>query len=610
MLRERKRLLNQAVELLQANNTQQAELVACQAYELAPKSPDVLNLMALVKLASGDNLQAEQYFRQSLDINPAQPRLLSKFGHFLMGLGRLESAEKYCRQAVELEPSFLDAQLKYIQCLSRQGRNEEAIVATRKAIEIIPDNVRLFTALGSLFKEIGSLDEAMTAYDKALSIDPDDFFALHNKGVALRMMQKPNKALACYDQILDRGKAIPALHLNRGCALYDAGRIDEAEEELAACIRLSPEYFDAHRTINKLYWEHGNDDKFLRSYEVCIDAVPQSIGLRMEYAVHLVQAAREDEAEQAIRKAMDDLGEHHSFLHTLGSLAAHAGDNESTKSYFRDAIRLAPEVPRYRIDMANRLIREGDYSGAMDHLDVAEKYIPDNQELWAYKGICWRLQGDDRYHWLNDYDRFVQAKIMDTPEGYDDFEHFMDELKTEIIGFHKTGRHPLDQSVRNGTQTTSFLLNAPIKVIQDYRLMLERVVREYLASLPDDPTHPFLRRKKRGFVFSGSWSVRLNSTGYHVNHIHPEGFLSGPTYIEVPSVVRSDDPGRGGWVKFGETCLDLGPDKEYVAKAVCPEPGLVAFFPSYVWHGTYPFESDEFRMTAPCDVMPMDLAGS
>ncbi len=598
-------LLQQASGQLEASNIQQAEQLAGQAHELAPKSPDVLHLMALVKIASGDNFGAEQFFEQSLNISPAQPQVLSKFGNFLMGLGRLESAESHYKQAVKLQPSFLEAVLNYVTCLSRQEKYEDAIVVANKAIATIPSNVRLYTALGTCLKEIGSIEDALIAYDKALSIAPNDFFALHNKGVALRMKQKPKEALECYDQLLSTGGKIPVLRMNRGCALYDAGRIGEAEHELRMAIGLNPDYLDAHRTLNKLYWEHGNDDKFLRSYEVCLDAVPQSEGLRMEYALHLVQAGREDEAKKVIEKAMAELGVHHSFLHGLGTLAGHAGDYETAKSYYHDAINLAPEMPRYRIDMANTLIRDDDYAGAMKHLEVAEKYIPDNQELWAYKGICWRLQGDDRYHWLNDYDRFVQAKVMDTPAGYDDLEHFMHELKTELIGLHITGRHPLDQSVRNGTQTTSVLLDLPNKVIQDYKLMLEKRVREYLADLPDDPTHPFLRRKKDGFTFSGSWSVRLKNGGYHVNHIHPEGWLSGPTYIEVPSVVRPDDPSKAGWVKFGETCLDLGPSKEYVAVAVCPEPGLIAFFPSYVWHGTYPFKSDEYRMTTPCDVMPI-----
>jgi hypothetical protein len=224
--------------------------------------------------------------------------------------------------------------------------------------------------------------------------------------------------------------------------------------------------------------------------------------------------------------------------------------------------------------------------------------------MWALKGLCWRFTGDDRDTWLNDYDRFVQAKVLDTPEGYDNFEHFMHDLRKALIAMHETVETPLDQSVRNGTQTPGRLLFQPVKEIMDYRVVLEKRIREYLGGLPDDPDHPFLCRKTSNFRFSGSWSVRLRSEGFHVNHVHPDGWFSGPTYMEVPESVRPDDPEKAGWVKFGETGMNLGPEREIIVKAVCPQDGLCAFFPSYVWHGTNPFHSDEHRMTTPCDVVP------
>ena len=72
----------------------------------------------------------------------------------------------------------------------------------------------------------------------------------------------------------------------------------------------------------------------------------------------------------------------------------------------------------------------------------------------------------------------------------------------------------------------------------------------------------------------------------------------------MPASITEDDPERQGWVKFGESGLDLGPEREIIAKAVRPVPGLVALFPSYTWHGTFRFYSDEYRMTAPFDGVP------
>jgi len=66
---------------------------------------------------------------------------------------------------------------------------------------------------------------------------------------------------------------------------------------------------------------------------------------------------------------------------------------------------------------------------------------------------------------------------------------------------------------------------------------------------------------------------------------------------------------QAGWIKFGETSLNLG-SGESVAKAIQPEAGKCVFFPSYFWHGTYPLESEEYRMTIPCDIDPIRSMGS
>ncbi|WP_414708827.1 putative 2OG-Fe(II) oxygenase, partial [Roseateles sp.] len=35
-----------------------------------------------------------------------------------------------------------------------------------------------------------------------------------------------------------------------------------------------------------------------------------------------------------------------------------------------------------------------------------------------------------------------------------------------------------------------------------------------------------------------------------------------------------------------------------------PRPGRLLLFPSYLWHGTLPFEDDAFRLTVAFDVVP------
>ena len=85
-----------------------------------------------------------------------------------------------------------------------------------------------------------------------------------------------------------------------------------------------------------------------------------------------------------------------------------------------------------------------------------------------------------------------------------------------------------------------------------------------------------------------------------MDHVHPRGWLSSACYIALPpaicSGVATDSgmPDRAGWLRFGRPGIPtdpaLAPDH-----FVRPEPGLLALFPAYVWHGVEPFVSDQPR---------------
>jgi len=129
---------------------------------------------------------------------------------------------------------------------------------------------------------------------------------------------------------------------------------------------------------------------------------------------------------------------------------------------------------------------------------------------------------------------------------------------------------------------------------------IEEAIDRYIAGLGAVPDHPFAARRSRGYAFSGSWSSRLKSGGFHINHLHPGGWISSCYYADVPAVV-SDDVRRQGWIKFGQPSFDVGLEPE---RAIQPVPGRLVLFPSYMWHGTIPFQDNSARATIAFDVVP------
>jgi hypothetical protein len=80
------------------------------------------------------------------------------------------------------------------------------------------------------------------------------------------------------------------------------------------------------------------------------------------------------------------------------------------------------------------------------------------------------------------------------------------------------------------------------------------------------------------------------------------GWISSAYYVSLPDEL-DDASRRQGWLKFGESHLDLGSGSgaEHFVK---PHVGHLVLFPSYFWHGTVPFESRDERLTIAFDVVP------
>jgi hypothetical protein len=96
--------------------------------------------------------------------------------------------------------------------------------------------------------------------------------------------------------------------------------------------------------------------------------------------------------------------------------------------------------------------------------------------------------------------------------------------------------------------------------------------------------------------------VRLHRSGYHTSHVHPRGWISSACYIELPDRMTTERSGEG-ILSFGAPGMITAPALP-AELSVRPEVGRLVLFPSYFWHGTLPFYSDQPRLTVAFDVVP------
>jgi hypothetical protein len=81
--------------------------------------------------------------------------------------------------------------------------------------------------------------------------------------------------------------------------------------------------------------------------------------------------------------------------------------------------------------------------------------------------------------------------------------------------------------------------------------------------------------------------------------------MSSAFYVSLPPAMQADTENAtpAGCLQLGQPLAELGLDLP-PRRVLQPRPGVLALFPSYVWHGTVPFEDREPRLTIAFDMQP------
>ena len=226
---------------------------------------------------------------------------------------------------------------------------------------------------------------------------------------------------------------------------------------------------------------------------------------------------------------------------------------------------------------------------------------PGDQSLWGWAATAARAVGDPLHEALCDYENMVGVYELEPPEGWAALDAFLDDLAAALRRMHVFRNHPSAQSLREGSQTLHLLTGSDEPAVQAFFRAVDKPIRQHIATLGAGGD-PVRSRNTGDYRIEGAWSVRLKPGGYHKDHFHPKGWLSSAFYVETPESAL-DSGEKQGWIRFGQPPLRSGPPlpaEHYVR----PKPGRLVLFPSYMWHGTVPFTTDESRMTIAFDAVP------
>ena len=562
---------------------------------------------AVRHLNDGNWPLARERLRQILCIDPAHAVAAYVHGVGEFRQGQWSAAEGLFRKALAAPSAPPQVSMYLAAALQAQGGNAEAASCLEQALTRAPDHLELRLRLAALLIRMARSAEAEELLRGAQPdrLSPAEHVAWsHTMGLALKHQRRHAQALQFLEAAHRAAPQDRQVALDLAVLLQHLRQYDAAANVLEQLLEREPLDMEAHLQLNELLYRQGGDDAFLRSYDRAAVRAPQAASILAAKGRFLLKAARAAEAlavfERALRLQPSDAG----ALAGRGRALEALGEMEQAGAAHEASVLAHADNPDSSIDAAAFLLRRGQPQRAKALLRRALSARPADQAALSLLCLCHRALGEMREEaWLAGYEELVVFHDLPPPAGYRSMLEFNRDLAAYLEPLHDDKREHFTQTLRGGTRLYDEVFNNGHALVERLRTAIDAAVAGYIARLRPDPSHPFLARRAQRFLYVSSWSSRLLDRGFHLNHVHPQGWISSAYYVSVPEVCR-DQRRREGWLKFGEPTADFGdlfPPRRYIQ----PVPGRLVLFPSYLWHGTVPFESPQPRITIAFDAAPL-----
>ncbi|MFC0865301.1 tetratricopeptide repeat protein [Sphaerimonospora cavernae] len=206
----------------------------------------------LFELGRVDDAVAD--YETAMRMSPPLPEAYYNRAEVRLAEGELERARADLDHVLELDPGYLDAYVNRAGLLEMLGEHEAARRDVAAGLALDPGNAHLHGVLGQLEAVTGRFTEARAAYDAALRADPRLASVWANRAILRYETGDAAGAVEDLTRAVTLGRSEEdgaALYFNRGTALMDLGRVDEAGRDFRRAHALAPDDPDIRLALER-----------------------------------------------------------------------------------------------------------------------------------------------------------------------------------------------------------------------------------------------------------------------------------------------------------------------------------------------------------------------
>jgi len=566
---------------------------------------NALQLLGMLAYKAADYQKSIDYMLQSLKHNAKQPNTENNIGNAFKRISDYKESRLHYEKAIQLEERYQDAWNNLISLLVEVEEYVEALFLAKKANRLFGHSKRLLILCAQANRGLLQYEEAIGLLQSVLQSQPDDVSAKLELGKTYYSKGQYETAIKQYCELINEGVSEFAIWHNLGNAYSSLSRFDEAIDAYQNSINLNPSYAQSYKNITELKWEMGDHQNLFTHYKKAFELSLDDEELQLDYLEQVIRLGLNKEALTIV----EVLAKSNSLNARFISLSSRAykvnGDIKKAFEIEKIILTFKDVTIESRLSFVETALQNNEFVVAQQELVKVLQLEPENQFALALSHTGARLAPTLFDNAILLANKFILEYTIVPPNGFDSIVDYCQALDEYLQTLHKGKCQPLDQTLHFGVQTRGNLFddNNPLithlvsefeKYVQEAKVRIQEISEKYNICLyqgfsSQQPTY-----------FSGSWSVKLNSMGYHSNHVHPMGWLSSAFYITLPSEIQSEQK-KAGWFQVGVPNIELQ-SKLMPTRYIQPEVGKLIMFPSFLWHGTVPFEEQSYRLSIAYDI--------
>ena len=454
-------------------------------------------------------------------------------------------------------------------------------------------NTKILNILGISLIHEKSYDKAIDVFEKIAAINPKDNNVKINLGNLYRLTGQFELALKFFDNYQKTNKKSYQVYYNLALTHIELGNNELAKKNFSLSLDCAPS--DDTNLINQIceYYiktliDSGQNDT---AFEVCnhlIIKFPKSYILYWRLANLSTWSNKEEKAQNFYKKAMDIEPYNQALKFDFAIWCKKNGKNN-------DAIEILKglDLSQARAHYILTLFQLGKNSEFQEQLTKAcFDYKGNRLVANLSKYVSYLNNQVDQYPFCEDPFSFIYTNNIGNEELLNNVLY-----KIDSIALNSTNQKLL----KNGFQSSGNLFQIESSEINQLKEIILNEIGIYKSHFSQGNEY-FIENWPKNSTLK-SWYINLKEGGTLDYHIHPDGWVSGTVYLEVPKTENDIE----GSIQFGFNNANYKFLEGLPTKTFKPKRSDIVIFPSSLSHRVNPFQdkkNDSRRVSLAFDLIP------